>query len=69
MVEGAGYKVKASGRMDVRSNPILFVLVLVLVLVNRYCVEDEDEHEYDDERGPSDFCALSSVLCYLSSEP
>ncbi len=46
-----------------RSNLILFVLVLVLA--NRYCVEDEDE--YDDERGPSDFCALSSVLCYLSS--
>ncbi len=50
-----------------RSNLILFVLVLVLA--NRYCVEDEDEdeYEYDDERGPSDFCALSSVLCYLSS--
>jgi hypothetical protein len=28
------------------------VLVVVLVLVNRYCIEDEDE--YDDDGGSSD---------------
>jgi hypothetical protein len=46
---------------------ILFVLVLVLVLVNWYFIEDE--HEYDDEKGPSDLCHLTSIfskLCLLS---
>ena len=55
---------KGAQGVCMRSNLILFVLVLVLVLVNRYCVEDED----DDERGPSDFCAQSSVFCTLKPE-
>jgi hypothetical protein len=38
-----------------------FVLVLVLVLVNRHCIEDEDES------GSSVLCLLSSVLCHLTS--
>ena len=47
----------------------MILFVLVLVLVNRYFIEDEDEHEYDDEKGPSDLCHLKSIfskLCLLS---
>ena len=34
-----------------------FVLVLVLVLVSRYCIEDENK--YDDEGGSSVFFVLN----------
>ena len=43
------YEKAQSVRM--RSNLILLVLVLILVLVNRYCVEDEYDDEYEDEGG------------------
>jgi hypothetical protein len=56
-----------------RSNPILFVLVLVLV--NQNFIGDKDEDEYDDEGGSCRAVVqrvkaahLTSVICLLTPE-
>ena len=60
--------------MCIRSNLIFFVLVLVLVLVNQYFIEDE--HEYDDKGGNCRTVVrrvktthlVPPVICYLTPE-